>query len=409
MVAHLSKIKLTIYNSFPILTLSQLNTAIKHMKKIILYIIILLPAMAFAQDELTFSIKSKIGHLNVPARAYLIYQLGANRVVDSTDIHDGSFDFGGQIINPTGALLVIDKNGVGIAKLDSTADNLTFYIDKGEFYINSPDSLTKAEITNSRINADNKKLMGLLTPLRMQAQRLRIQAQSAPEAQQNSAEFQNAMQNKLKALQFAQKSVLKDFIRANPNSYLSLLALNSVAGPSPDPAELDPLYNSLSQQLKDTETAKVFEKSLVAIRTTAVGVMAPDFTQNDVNGKPVQLSSLRGKYVLIDFWASWCGPCRQENPNVVRAYNKYKEKKFTIIGVSLDKPEGKSAWMDAIKNDGLAWTQVSDLKFWNNQVAALYYINSIPANFLLDPTGKIIARDLRGDDLENKLAEVLGK
>jgi thiol-disulfide isomerase/thioredoxin len=121
------------------------------------------------------------------------------------------------------------------------------------------------------------------------------------------------------------------------------------------------------------------------------------------------LSSYKGKYVLIDFWASWCGPCRQENPNVVKAYNKYKTKKFTIIGVSLDKPGAKDAWMSAIKNDGLTWTQVSDLQFWDNKAAKLYGITSIPQNFLLDPTGKIIAKNLRGGDLEAKLAEIFGK
>jgi len=111
----------------------------------------------------------------------------------------------------------------------------------------------------------------------------------------------------------------------------------------------------------------------------------------------------------LDFWASWCGPCRQENPNVVKAYNKYKDKNFTILSVSLDKADGKAAWLAAIQNDGLTWTQVSDLKFWNNQAAALYFVTSIPSNFLIDPSGKIIARDLRGDDLDAKLAEVLSK
>jgi peroxiredoxin len=137
--------------------------------------------------------------------------------------------------------------------------------------------------------------------------------------------------------------------------------------------------------------------------------MAPDFTQADVNGVPVKLSSFRGKYVLIDFWASWCGPCREENPNVVRVFNKYKEKNFTVLGVSLDKQSGRADWLAAIKSDGLNWTQVSDLKFWNNAAAALYYVSSIPANFLIDPNGKIIAKDLRGDDLDAKLKEVLGK
>ena len=125
----------------------------------------------------------------------------------------------------------------------------------------------------------------------------------------------------------------------------------------------------------------------------------------DVNGKPVSLNSFRGKYVLVDFWASWCGPCREENPNVVAAYNKFKNKNFTILGVSLDKE--KSAWLKAIKDDGLTWNHISDLKFWNSIAVPLYKIEGIPYNVLVDPQGKIIAKELRGPDLENKLAEVL--
>lgn len=137
----------------------------------------------------------------------------------------------------------------------------------------------------------------------------------------------------------------------------------------------------------------------------AVGKMAPDITLPDVNGKPFSLSSLRGKYVLVDFWASWCGPCRQENPNVVSNYNQFKDKNFTILGVSLD--QDKKAWLKAIQDDGLVWKQISDLKFWNSKAAALYHIEAIPYNVLIDPQGKIIATELRGSQLHDKLAEIL--
>src|SRR5688572_1067938 len=146
-------------------------------------------------------------------------------------------------------------------------------------------------------------------------------------------------------------------------------------------------------------TAK-YEKA----RTIAVGNKF-DFTQEDVQGNPFTLSSLKGKYVLVDFWASWCVPCRQDNPNVVTAYNKFKEKNFTILGVSLDRE--KAAWISAIKEDGLTWKHISDLKFWNSAAVPLYNIEGIPYNVLVNPEGNIIATSLRGNDLQNKLAEVL--
>jgi peroxiredoxin len=189
----------------------------------------------------------------------------------------------------------------------------------------------------------------------------------------------------------------------------SLAVINLLQNNAIDKDEYFTSYVTIADKLKkewpNYSQSKSFVEYVDRLKSTAVGQIAPELSLPDTNGQIVKLSSMRGKYVLVDFWAKWCGPCRAENPNVVRVYNKYKDKGFTVFGVSLDR--NKEDWLNAIKEDNLTWTHVSDLKFWQSEAAKIYSITGIPFSILLDPNGVIIAKNLRGEALEAKLAEVI--
>ncbi|MFY0253854.1 redoxin domain-containing protein [Chitinophaga sp. 30R24] len=239
-------------------------------------------------------------------------------------------------------------------------------------------------------------------PLIKRARTLNLEAQAIdPEDEAAKNAFRK------KAEEFNKDVIItgKGFTSTHPKSLASIwLLMNELRGRL-EPEEFQLLFASLDKSIQTSAYGEGVTAYIKSMKVNSVNVPADDFTQEDMKGQPVKLSSFRGKYVLVDFWASWCGPCRQENPNVVKAYNKFKDKNFTILGVSLD--DNRDRWLRAINQDGLAWTQVSDLRGWSNEVAVQYSIQSIPANFLVDPNGNIIARNLRGEELENVLQRVL--
>lgn len=200
-------------------------------------------------------------------------------------------------------------------------------------------------------------------------------------------------------------TISENFVKKYPASFVSPLAIIRIYQATQDGAKTETLYNLLPSQIQLSSLGNYVNQLIAESKINPIGSFVSEFSQTDTAGIPVSISSLKGKYVLIDFWASWCRPCRQENPNVVAAFDKFKNKNFTILGISLD--QNKKAWIDAIKMDGLNWNHVSDLKGWGNQVAAIFKVSSIPQNLLLDPEGKIIAKNLRGAVLESRLNALL--
>lgn len=375
--------------------------------KITILVFAFLAPFALMAQNSDFTIKGKVGSWNAPAKVYLSYRLAATTVLDSTSISNGVFEFKGSISDPVLASVMINYMGTGLRS--KSIQKLPLYLESGTIKIESTDSLVRATVKGGEVNKAYSDLQLALKPSQNKYDVFMAEYFALPKEKQSDSTIRAGLDIRYKAIEAEKSAAYNKYIKSNPNSIISVSALTQFGGSIPDYDIVSPLYNSLSDGVKNSTPGKAYAQKLDIMKLTIIGAIPPDFTQNDPDGKPVSLSSFKGKYLLIDFWASWCGPCRAENPNVVKAYAKYHEKGFEILGVSLDNDKGRDNWLNAIKKDGLTWTQVSDLKYWSNEVARKYGISSIPQNFLLDPSGKIVGKNLRGEALSKKLEEIFNK
>ncbi len=385
------------------------------MNKYMLTALSLIPALGWAQAP-NFTINIRVNPLPVSTYAYIHYDNESGKTIfDSVEVKNGAFMFRGITSKPVQAQLLLDHSGIGLnagmaknrlAKRKS--DVLDFYIEKGITTISGTDSVKTAKIISlTNINQAYQQYDGLNKELREVTRVLRAEYDAASDVQKKDTVFLKKLQARNDQAYKSRELLMLSYVKENPSSYFSLEALKEIGGSDIEVAKIEPLFKSLSAELRGSVSGIEFSKQIESAKMVAIGKTAPEFTQNDTSGKPVKLSQFKGKYVLLDFWASWCGPCRKENPTLVKAYQAFKDKNFTVLSVSLDAPGKKGDWMAAIKKDGLEWTHVSDLNYFNNAVAKLYGISAIPQNFLIDPAGKIIAKNLVGAELNKKLSELL--
>lgn len=379
------------------------------MKKIFLgWLSAAIPFLSFAQFANNYSITGTIKAPGIQ-HVYLSYYTNTGMVRDSATVEGDHYTLNGHLDIGVVAMLTSATKGA----IPARTNTLSIYISPMDnMKITHTGTFSHADIKGSDANTEYLKLVQLYRPYEQKRKDLVSAFNKATKAGDTATG--RSLQTELGKIGADEKDqVLGKYMRDNPKSPLLVFVFNKYIG---DPRSLRsediPTVRSFLAMLPDSirnkANTKAFEQRLDNMVTfeqgVAVGKQAPDFTQNDTAGNPVSLSSFRGKYVLIDFWASWCGPCRQENPAVVEAWHKFHDKGFEILGISLDRD--KKSWKDAIHQDHLTWTHVSDLKYWDNAIVKVYGVQGVPQNFLIDPNGRIIARGLRGEDLDKKLSEI---
>ncbi len=348
------------------------------------------------QDLENFKIKGTVKDVDEAKLYFIRPGMDGNPIIDTINVEDGTFTYSGHVDEPTPYYI-----STNLLRTNNTPPTLLF-IEPSQMTLNlNMDQIDNADLENSKSQKEYLEYKKEDKPLRDKADSIYAIALQ----HKDNVVMQKALEKALKKVDSQESELIASFVARRPKSAVSAYLISGKFMSKGDFAMAKKLYNQLDTSVQNSVVGKQMGEVLAKVAKTEIGGQAPDFVQNTPKGYEVSLKSFRGKYVLIDFWASWCSPCRAENPNLVKAYQKFKNKNFTILGISLDNNEDK--WNEAIVNDGLSWTHVSDLKGWQNEVAQTYGVSSIPSNFLIDPTGKIVGKNLKGQALEEKLEELL--
>jgi peroxiredoxin len=364
----------------------------------------LLPLRLLAQSE-EYTIQGQLSSQTSATKIYLDYLKGEDVEHDSTDIRNGRFRFRGKVAMPTLGILLLKQKTQSPDFL--SLSKLWVYLEPRVIQVTSADSLDHATLRGTPLNSDLQRLNLALRPSEAQLKMLRREDYLASLEQRKDQIFQANLKQRRQQTEAAQQAVYRQFIQRNPQSQVSLAMIDIADQQELNLPVVEPLFKGLAPAVRQSPAGQAYAARLAKARRLAVGALAPDFSQPDPTGKLVRLSNFRGKYVLVDFWASWCRPCREESPYLVAAYKQYQSHHFTVLGVSLDRPSGREAWLKAISTDELPGTQVSDLKDFQNEAAKLYSIHSIPQNVLVGPDGRIVAKNIKAEELSQRLATVL--
>ncbi|OMP78066.1 TlpA disulfide reductase family protein [[Flexibacter] sp. ATCC 35208] len=363
----------------------------------LLFTLLLLPAFAFAQKG-DYKVEGKMSNWKgIDSLTYFV-----DNKHDTIVAHDGKFSLRFNLEQP--ALMYIRK--LDFTHEKQVPDVIKIYVEKGTVRVTGTDSLKYAKIKGGPVNTVYEERSNVIIPLNKHMMELRLAIEKYPKGPQRDS-FAKTVKDDYAATQDSITNYLLSFVKAHPHSFIALQTISDMAGAAVDYTKYNPLFEGIDEWLRKTPLGIAFGERLSIARNLAPGAKAPAFTSTDLKGDSLALYTVlkQGKVTLVDFWASWCGPCRAENPNVVKAYQAYHEKGFNILSVSLDSKHEK--WEAAIEKDGMPWYHVSSLKGWEEPVATLYDIHAVPDNLLLDSNGKVIARGLRGARLEEKLAELL--